>query len=477
MIDAASRSDVTVDVAGAVPLLIGIAGARDDYGSDVTALVATFGDLLAELRARHTHTPLTVLCTGAPGVEAQACSAARTHGVPTITLTGDDAGERVVSACDILLLVSSGPAHAELLALAARRQLGAPPRPDRLLAPADVGPCFMLEGSSVRRSYPPRFRGDAAAETEFEATLARRDRFNADILGAGGNRTGTDVERLRARIASVTNSLQRKTAFWRHTLYALAFLAALVQIVPITDGAYIKYSAVAVAFLAYVYVRRQDYQSRYQDYRAISEGLRVQSVWSAIGLGESVDASYLPMQQTTLQWIRSVLRTIYVLLPPAAASEDAEHVRSWIVEQRRYFEKHSHLESRDGRAVAKISGVLATGSVLASLAILGLTIGHVRNLAGPYLPDLGAAASCAALSVAVARSYGRTRGYSENANRYQRMFMVFDRALDVLNAAPEDDAHTRAVARELGRVALSEHAEWLLWQRERPIALVETSAA
>jgi hypothetical protein len=477
MIHVASRSHTPVDAAAAVPLLIGVAGANDDYGSGASALAAAFGGILAELRARYARTPLTVLCTGRPGAEAEACGAARELGVPVIAFAEDDAAERIASACDILVLVSTGPARAELLALAARRQDGAPPLPERLLAPADVGPCFVLEGGSMRRSYPPRFRGDAAAEAEFEASLARRDRFNADIHGLGGNVHGTAIEGLRARIARVTNSLQVKTTFWRRTLYALAFLAAVAQIVPVTDGAYIKYAAVAIAFSAYVYVRRQDYQSRYQDYRAISEGLRVQSVWSAIGIVESVDASYLPMQQTNLQWIRSALRAVYILEPRAAATDGTERVRSWIVQQRRYFEQHSHIESRDGKVVARVTEVLATGSVLASLAILGLTIGHARSLAGPYIPDLGAAASCAALSVAVARSYGRTRGYSENANRYQRMFMVFDRALDVLNTGPADDARTRAVARELGRVALAEHAEWLLWQRERPIALVETSAA
>jgi hypothetical protein len=477
MIEIAPRSDAPVDIAAAVPLLIGVAGSREDLAPASSALGEAFGALLLELRERYAQTPLTVLCTTAPGAEAEACRAARAQGVPVIEYADGDARELIASACDILVVVSNGPAPAELRALETRRYEGAAPAPGRLLAPPDVGPCFVLEDDLMRRTYPPRFRGDIVAEAEFEATLARRNRFNADLRGAVADAAGTAIDRLRARIASVTHALQVKTAFWQRTLYALAFLAAVAQIVAIADGAYIKYAAVTIAFLAYVYVRRQDYQSRYQDYRAISEGLRVQSVWAAIGIAESVDASYLPMQQTNLQWLRSVLRAVYVLQPPAEASDGVERVRNWIMVQRRYFDEHSRIESRGGNVVSKLTVVLAAASVLASLAILGITIAHARNAAGPFFPDIGLAASCAALSVAVARSYGRTRGYSENANRYQRMFLVFDRALGILDGAPHDDAQTRALARELGRVALAEHAEWLLWQRERPISMVETSAA
>lgn len=477
MIEIASRSDAPVDIAAAVPLLIGVAGSREDRAPASSALGETLGALLLELRQRYPQLPLTMLCTSAPGAEAEACRAASAQGVAVIEYPDGDARELIASACDILVVVSNGPAPAELRALEARRNEGAAPTPERLLAQPDIGPCFVLEDDLIRRTYPPRFRGDTAAEAEFEATLARRNRFNADLRGAGTNAGGTAIDRLRGRIASVTRSLQVKTTFWQRTLYALAFVAALAQIVPFSDSAYIKYAAVAIAFSAYVYVRRQDYQSRYQDYRAISEGLRVQSVWEAIGIEESVDESYLPMQQTNLQWLRSVLRVVYVLQPPAEAIDGVARVRNWIVVQRRYFEEHSRIESRDGKFVAKVTAALAAASVLASLVILGLTIAHARNVAGPFFPDIGLAASCAALSVAVARSYGRTRGYSENANRYQRMFLVFDRALAILDAAPHDDGLTRALARELGRVALAEHAEWLLWQRERPISMVETSAA
>jgi hypothetical protein len=56
------------------------------------------------------------------------------------------------------------------------------------------------------------------------------------------------------------------------------------------------------------------------------------------------------------------------------------------------------------------------------------------------------------------------------------MFFVFDKALVLLKNAKGRDDEVRTIARELGREALAEHAEWLLLQRERPISMVHTEA-
>jgi hypothetical protein len=56
------------------------------------------------------------------------------------------------------------------------------------------------------------------------------------------------------------------------------------------------------------------------------------------------------------------------------------------------------------------------------------------------------------------------------------MFFVFDKALALLTNAKDNDEEVRTIARELGREALAEHAEWLLLQRERPISRVQTEA-
>lgn len=467
-----------IDIAHAVPLLVGVVGSADDRAPESPQNAEAFEALLREFRQRYVHTPIVVLCAETASAEAAAVVAADELGIAVVSPRGDDPWTGVASPSDILVVISNGPLPADLAAFAERRRHGSPPGTERaLLAPPNSGPCFVLAGGKLERSYPPRFAGDRSAATEFAAGLERRDRFNRDLRAVPVPAEGTTLDRMRARVSVVANALQDKTLVWQRVLYGLAFLAATAQIV--SNGpifTWVKFAAVAVAFVIFFLVRQQKYQSRYQDYRAISEALRVQAVWSAIGVDDRVEDSYMPMQQTDLQWIRNVLRCINALRPSEPAADAFHVVRAWVAHQHRYFSDHSHIEARRRENLSGGSDLLGGLSVVASLTILATILGRVK-LPGPYVHWFEIFAAWAALCVAVARSYSHTRAYSENANRYQRMFLVFDQALSVVDGAGHDDARAREVATQLGRVALAEHAEWLLAQRERPISMVATSAA
>lgn len=432
-----------------VPLLIGVVGSLEDANS------AALEAILSDLSDRYPQTPLVL--RGA----------------------GDDVPrDRIARASDILIVLSGGPASAELRGVVERRRNGEPAIAGSrtLLAPPDVGPCYLIEGTAVQRFFPPRFPGDEFGEPEFAAELARRNRFNVDLRTVGEPAEGTALERLRSRTDAVTNVLQAKARGWQLVLYLIAFLAASVQIITlIPHSGYIKFGAVALAFVVFFFVRRRDYQSRDQDYRAISEALRVQAVWTAVGIEDNVEESYLPMQQTDLQWIRNVLRVLNFLHKRQTSPLGFDVVMDWVTVQHRYFAEHSGIEARRRDVFGKTAGILGVLSLVASLAILGLSIARAGS-SGMTLA-IGMLAAWMALCVAIAQSYARTRGYSENANRYQRMFFVFDRALMLLKSPNTSEADVRTIAAELGREALAEHAEWLLAQRERRLSLVHTSAA
>ena len=80
----------------------------------------------------------------------------------------------------------------------------------------------------------------------------------------------------------------------------------------------------------------------------------------------------------------------------------------------------------------------------------------------------------AGLMALLIRSFSEHEAYSENARRYQRMFVVFDFALrrlhKIRNRGYAGDA--AAVIGELGHEALTEHADWLILHRERPLSVV-----
>jgi len=379
----------------------------------------------------------------------------------------------------------------------------------RLLDPPDVATYYRValpeqapggapssEGASgataaITKVYPPRYRGDSQSEADFIKALRRLDRFNADLHALPAQAAGGLLsERLLASTDELANHLQRLTLFWQRCLYWFAFIAASMQIAlpNSAPGSIAKVVAVVATLAIYVKARRDDYQSRYQDYRAIGEGLRVQTVWSYAGVPERVDASYLRMQQTELLWLRSVLRTVSFLQADHMSAEEPQRIAGWVTGQRGYFKAAASGQGARRRFLSLVITILAPINLAASALLLIVLSVPAQWLGGwSWLSDSShkdalrrATAVCAglaALTVGVLTSYMRARAFAENANRYQRMFLIFDEADRLLQGAqPERDEEIREIARELGREALAEQAEWLLMQRERPLALVQTAA-
>jgi len=84
----------------------------------------------------------------------------------------------------------------------------------------------------------------------------------------------------------------------------------------------------------------------------------------------------------------------------------------------------------------------------------------------------GVLALYAALAILIS-NYSDKRGFASSVKRYDRMFVVFDRARARLAAMPDPNVPLgREVVRELGRAALIENADWLLTRREHPLAFV-----
>ncbi len=517
----------------AVPLVLGLA-ADDAAGDQVESYIrASLGEIVAELRAAYPHTPLLAVSAIGSTAEMVAAQAALALGVPVVACLAHPAGDAVASPLQTLLAACADVrvaddgfhAYAPFVAEAQVAHFsdllvafGAPPEPGsrlaaavtlrengrfpgrhargRILDPPDVGPLRLvvpqpLGTYTVERRYPPRYDGDRTSERDAAFSLDRLDEFNADVHADAPVDGALLSERIERRADAFTNDLQRSFVFWQRFLYWAAFVAATAEfILPKTLWATIvDFGAVGLAFVAYFIARPTKFQGRYQDYRAIGEGLRVQTAWSKAGVIQSVAEAYLRMQQTELQWIRNVLRTIALLqgAPTPEAGRDREAVMEWVTGQRLYFRNASRREAGHARTFERWAKILTPVNVALGLGIFAFVT--ITKL-DPVIPVLsttdnrytlellvGTFAGWAALSAAVLHSYARTRGFSENANRYERMFLMFDEAaLWLSGEAGRPVVEVRELAIELGREALAEHAEWLLTQRDRPLAIVHAGA-
>ncbi|HKM53401.1 MAG TPA: hypothetical protein VJY33_08315, partial [Isosphaeraceae bacterium] len=271
-------------------------------------------------------------------------------------------------------------------------------------------------------------------------------------------------------------------------LFLLVFLAALafdlfahvdeLRHPPAMLFAYLILLGVAYAWY-WMVTRQGDFQNKFQDYRALAEGLRVQFYWRLAGLGDCVADHYLSLQRGDLDWIRIALRNWGLLDGRSEAQNDVvtspgpydsmpfalEH---WIKSQRRFFKeaipRDRVLKERHEWLVRILMGVGLTLAVVALwfLTPLERTIWHGLFLVAAGMTPVGAA---------LIHGYIEKRAFAEHLKRYGRMSMLFDRACcrldDLLRVG--DYAAARQLVRELGREALAENGDWVLLHRQRPL--------
>ena len=332
------------------------------------------------------------------------------------------------------------------------------------------------EAFSVLRRYPRRYSGDRRAQQNFDDALARLDRYNKDLAATGDLPANAGLPALMALTDRAANRLQRRSLYQVRTLYGISLIAIAAQLgfTGNLGPEPIKIATLAAAFVAYRIMRSADLENRYQDYRAVSEGLRVQTAWNAAGTGdEYVDPFYMRMQQSELQWIRMALRSAAFIDSLEPRRRDERVALAWVREQWRYYHRAARRDQRRADAygrLGKASQVIGVVTML-FVAVLLLPTPHWLDHA-TVLSTKHWATSFAALVAAAAAllgSYADKQGYSANAKRYDRMFGVFDRAMRQLHRLAGGEAR---IMREVGHEALVEQAEWLLARRDRPLRAV-----
>ena len=65
-------------------------------------------------------------------------------------------------------------------------------------------------------------------------------------------------------------------------------------------------------FICYFVAKKREYHTKYIDYRALAEGLKVQIYWNLAGLSSNVVEHYLWSQKSELSWIRNGVSNCYL---------------------------------------------------------------------------------------------------------------------------------------------------------------------
>lgn len=233
-----------------------------------------------------------------------------------------------------------------------------------------------------------------------------------------------------------------------------------------------------VAYILYNYVAKHRFQDKFQDYRAIAEGLRIQYYWKLAGIEESVANNYLKEQRSQLDWIRHGLRSWSLPLFQKGKelhdlNTDLEHERwkiiidGWITDQYKYFAKSSIREINHLKKINRIANTMLVGgfSLIGVNMIYHWFIGHTPLAWVLYF------ASIFPIGAGLLFGYADKLSLSEHARQYEKMASLFAKAKHQTEACLAKDAfhEAREVIYELGKEALKENGDWVLTHRNRPI--------
>ena len=223
----------------------------------------------------------------------------------------------------------------------------------------------------------------------------------------------------------------------------------------------------------YYWAERHGYQTRYLDYRALAEGLRVQFFWKLAGIEDSVADFYMRKQRSELDWIRNAIRACTIenshahSLNPLSEEMQRERLKlvqkHWVEDQAKYFAKAAH---RDHEVLhgheRTITLLFVSTLVLAAIQTFIYTTHNDYLLLGVGIFPVIAA---------LLHSFLQKNAFAEHKRQYDRMSVFYHRATVHLGNLLHEDrlADARAFLAELGREALIENGDWILMHRDRPL--------
>ena len=339
--------------------------------------------------------------------------------------------------------------------------------------------------------------GDEPMPGEFRATFTHMSAFNADWdkyradidektalrrTQAGGVAM-SPMERLFQAADFLALHFQRRVLFAMRAIYTMAALMGIAFMcysdLPAQDYMIFVFLALfAFGVSLGVLAQRRGWHRKYLDYRALAEGLRVQSYWRRAGLSVTADSefahdNFLQKQDVELGWIRNEMRSAGLddELSPCPHEHDAlaRVIAEWVggsgvSGQLGYYERRIAQRTR----LHRITETLGAVSLWLGIAISVFLAVFILRLSQDTKTVLVAVMASVSIIAAVREAYAYRKADKELIKQYRFMRRIFTAARGALDKT-HDPGEQREILRALGEAALAEHAEWTLMHRERPL--------
>jgi hypothetical protein len=343
-----------------------------------------------------------------------------------------------------------------------------------------------IDSATGEQSLPAAFHRMFAYMAEFNADC---EKYTADIEATAhahhrvSSEDTATFDRLFTAADWLAIHFQKRVLLAMRTTYTLAALMgiAFAFYAHLSAQDYLIYLFLLLfasgGFVA-VLARRRDWHRKYLDYRALAEGLRIQSYWQRAGISASVDHefahdNFLQKQNIELGWIRNVMRSGGLSartdrVEPTPASLAAV-IAEWVGEsgksgQLHYFERKTIERTGLHHVTETIGSISLWGGITISVFLAAFALKLPENTKATLVMMM------AVLSIiaAVREAYAYRKADKELIRQYHFMQRIFNGARAALDRT-HDPVEQREILFSLGDAALTEHAEWTLMHRERQV--------
>ncbi len=512
-----------------VPLLVGILGPRAITDGEAACVRSVVGDVLPEISQAYPHSQVIAITSMAAGTDTVAAQTAHELGYQVLALLpldvddyARDFGVNEAPLTDRLALthgwwVNPGPAGSRdaryqscgrLLARLSTAMLvawnGAPPE-----KPGGTSDTLYFATPEVA-ALPDLSGGPSALTTERGDVIAFAPDGSEPLAGVGPgltrrpwipgedpvskqidefNRTAGPTSRRSGAVIAVQEAadelasrLQRRYRRWTTYLLVLGVLAIVsVDIqAELSRAWFLGVQVLALAAVLGIWwgMTRWGGKRRFEEYRALAEGARVQEAWQRAGVDACVADYYLQPAGQEGYWIRRALRTAWFLdlIAPASpiGNPNPQSALEWIEGQLRYFEGAASRPGAISRNASRAAQMTRLAWAFAALALAGLLPGLLSVMAGAafdaWVISLGMLAwglggAAAAASVA----YSQLMGYSRAAKRGRLSLEMYRQALIDFDSAGSSAGAQRGIVLEVGQEALRETGDWLVMNTSQSI--------
>lgn len=346
--------------------------------------------------------------------------------------------------------------------------------------------------SMIKEQMPPESAATLQRTEAFNAE-ARKDPSNRDpslfkppFVGAppAVNRCAQLIE-IADRLASTRRRKLLRTTAWIYSIGAIMGIAFVLysKVPAFAVLIYVFFGAAVASLLLSKYADRAEWHRDHLEYRALCEGLRVQFYLRVAGVRDegrlhTGDESFLRRQDPELDWIRNAMRAIDFEMHDVgrgSISGGIEHaIESWVGTldldadrgdgQVAYFWKAGEKRKRMVEVTERIGTVtLVLGLTAAAILCFAPTF-HIEGVKTPLVVLMG----LLPLGAGLLEAWLQKSAAKELARQYSYMYRLFDEARAQLQGV-DNDERRRVVLYALGRAALSEHATWVLLNRDRKL--------